>query len=184
MSEAESTDIPQRVGPWLVYLRYESDADPASGPSRILITRDPEAAPEETEGGLSSTMLRKIDFQAAAAAYRESRGEQQLPDVSSDLAGDALRWLFAQEGLSDAYLAFLAEEYVRAVARAVKNVAGHLAELTGKRPETVRAHLKEARKRGLLTTIPGKAGGHLTPRAREIVTGEYLDKITDHLMDK
>lgn len=62
------------------------------------------------------------------------------------------------------------------------NVTAYLAELTHKRPEAIRGHLKEARKRDLLTTVPGKAGGQLTRKAREITPGEYLDKITDHLM--
>ncbi|GDY54216.1 hypothetical protein SVIO_048390 [Streptomyces violaceusniger] len=54
--------------------------------------------------------------------------------------------------------------------------------VTDKRPETIRSHLKEARKRDLLTTVPGKAGGQLTTKAREITNGEYLDRVTAHLM--
>ena len=44
-----------------------------------------------------------------------------------------------------------------------------LAELVDKSPETIKIHLKEARKRELLTTVKGRAGGHLTSKARQIL---------------
>ncbi|MET8825095.1 hypothetical protein ABZX40_12425 [Streptomyces sp. NPDC004610] len=174
--------ITQDVGPWRVLLTWASDADPASGPTRVLITPHPDADPASIQGGTSSTVLRQIDFKKAGDQFRAARPTDTLHEVAQDTEAEALRWLLATEGVSDAYLAFLAESYVRAVARAAPNVTAHLAELTHKRPETIRGHLKEARKRDLLTTVPGKAGGKLTIKAREITTGEYLDKITDYLM--
>ncbi|MER5729362.1 hypothetical protein ABT084_13660 [Streptomyces sp. NPDC002138] len=183
MSEPVSISIPQQVGPWAVLMTWDAGADPASGPSSIVISPDPDAEPEDTQGGLASTVLRSIDFQEAQAAFRAVRPKGTEHDVGAEEEARALRWLFDSEGISDGYLAFLAEAYVRTVSIGVKNVAGHLAELIGKRPETLRAHLKEARKRGLLTTIPGKAGGRLTDEACEITSGEYLDKVTEYLMN-
>ncbi|MFJ6790446.1 hypothetical protein [Streptomyces angustmyceticus] len=179
---SEHIEITQDVGPWRVLMRWAADADPASGPTWVLVTPHPDADPASTQGGVSSTVLRQVDFKNAADQFRAARPTETRHEVAQDAEAEALRWLLASEGVSDAYLAFLAESYVRAVSRAVPNVTAHLAELTHKRPETIRGHLKEARKRDLLTTVPGKAGGQLTAKAREITTGEYLDKITDHLM--
>ncbi|MFB8415678.1 hypothetical protein ACFC63_09230 [Streptomyces albidoflavus] len=181
MSE-EHIEITQNIGPWRVLMRWAADADPASGPARILITAHPDAAPATTQGGVASTVLRQIDFKKAGDQFRSVRPTSTEREVAQVSEGEALRWLLDSEGISDAYLAFLAESYVRAVSRAVPNVTAHLAELTHKRPETIRGHLKEARKRDLLTTVPGKAGGQLTAKGREITTGEYLDKVTDYLM--
>ncbi|SOE07976.1 hypothetical protein [Streptomyces sp. Ag109_G2-15] len=179
---SEHIEITQDVGPWRVLMRWAANADPASGPTRVLITPHPDADPATTQGGVASTVLRQIDFKKAGDQFRVARPADSEQQVTQDTEAEALRWLLGNEGISDAYLAFLAESYVRAVARAVPNVTAHLAELTHKRPETIRGHLKEARKRDLLTTVPGKAGGQLTPKAREITTGEYLDKVTDYLM--
>lgn len=178
----ERIEITQDVGPWRVLMRWDADADPASGPTRVLITPHPDADPASTQGGVSSTVLRQVDFRKAGDQFRAARPTGTEHEVTQEAEGEVLRWLLTAEGISDAYLAFLAESYVRAVSRATPNVTAHLAELTNKRPETIRGHLKEARKRDLLTTVPGKAGGQLTRKAWEIVTGEYLDKVTDHLM--
>ncbi|MFE2972041.1 hypothetical protein ACFXKC_52495 [Streptomyces sp. NPDC059340] len=163
-------------------MRWAANADPASGPTRVLITPHPDADPATTQGGVSSTVLRQVDFKKAGDQFRAARPAVPEQQVTQEAEGDVLRWLLGSEGISDAYLAFLAEAYVRAVSRGVPNITAHLAELTHKRPETIRSHLKKARKRDLLTTVPGRAGGQLTTRAREITTGEYLDKITGHLM--
>ncbi|MEU1826368.1 hypothetical protein ABZ502_28515 [Streptomyces abikoensis] len=180
----EPIEITQTVGPWRILMRWDADADPASGPTRVLVTPDPDAAPEAVHVGVSSTVVRQIDFRRAGDQFRAARPAATAHDIAHDAEGEVLRWLLKTEGISDAYLAFLAEAYVRAVERAVPNVTAHLAELTAKRPETMRGHLKEARKRDLLTTVPGKAGGRLTPKAREITTGEHLDKVTDYLMNQ
>jgi len=179
---SEGIEITQNVGPWHVLMHWAADADPASGPTRVLITPHPNADPASTEGGVASTVLRQIDFKKAGEQFRAARPAATEHDVAQESEGEVLRWLLTAEGISDAYLAFLAEAYVRAVAQAVPNVTAHLAELTNKRPETIRGHLKEARKRDLLTTVPGKAGGQLTSRGKEITTDEYLDKISDYLM--
>lgn len=178
----EHIEITQDVGPWRILMRWAVDADPASGPTRVLITPHPDADPAATQGGVASTVLRQIDFKKAGDQFRSVRPASTERDVAQDAEGEVLRWLLDSEGISDAYLAFLAESYVRAVAQAVPNVTAHLAELTNKRPETIRGHLKEARKRDLLTTVPGKAGGQLTAKGGEITTGEHLDKVTDYLM--
>ncbi|KAA6214099.1 hypothetical protein CP973_33715 [Streptomyces albofaciens JCM 4342] len=177
-------EITQDIGPWRVLLCWAADADPASGPTRVLITPRPDADPADTQGGVASTVLRQIDFKKAGEQFRSVRPTSTEREIGQDPEGEGLRWLLNSEGVSDAYLAFLAESYVRAVSQAVPNVTAHLAALAHKRPETIRGHLKEARKRDLLTTVPGKAGGRLTPKAAEIVTGDYLDKVTDYLMNQ
>ncbi|MFD0393841.1 hypothetical protein ACFQ3Z_21605 [Streptomyces nogalater] len=44
-----------------------------------------------------------------------------------------------------------------------------LARRIKRSPETVKGHLKQARRDGLLTTIAGKAGGELTDKAKAIL---------------
>jgi hypothetical protein len=50
-----------------------------------------------------------------------------------------------------------------------------LAEMVGKRPETIRAHLKAARSRGLLTSaVKGRPGGKLTDEAQQILSRDSI----------
>ncbi|PWV72797.1 hypothetical protein DFR69_108109 [Nocardia neocaledoniensis] len=74
------------------------------------------------------------------------------------------------DGVTDVYLATLSETYLLLIQTGEKNVAGKLAEMVDRTPSGVLQQLKRARKAELLTSIPGRAGGQLTPKAEEILT--------------
>lgn len=153
----------QRIGPWDVWMEWAEDAD-QGGPVRLIIEPAENAQPLEYAGGISSTVLRQIDFQEAIDQWR-----RETPGTVLDEHFTAkLRELLA-EGVSDTYLAYLTHVYVGMVRAGEKRITAQLADAVGKRPDTVKAHLKTARKRELLTVVPGKAGGHPTDRALELM---------------
>ena len=141
----------------------------------------PPATPEDVAGGLSSTVVRQLDFLRAADDWRESRDsmrsltgkrrtyEHVRAEMIESLSA-ALRAALSG-GISDTYLATLSQGYVALVRIGDRSVTATLAEAAGKAPETIRAHLKEARKRDLLTTVRGRAGGRLTDKAEAILAG-------------
>jgi hypothetical protein len=157
-------DATQEIGPWLVTFKWPDGAT-QGGPRSIEIGPRPGATEEELAGGLSSTVLRKVDFTAAADQWRA--GQQPHLDVARvDVAG--LRRA-AKEGLTPTYLSHLAAAYVTLVDQGDPRVTATLAEMVGKRPETIRAHLKQSRSLNLLTSIKGKAGGQITDRAKALL---------------
>jgi DNA-binding transcriptional ArsR family regulator len=158
--------ISQRIGPWDVVLNWPDDPD-QGGPVSMTIKAADDATDDELIGGLSSHVLRQIDFRAARdgwlnlAAFRAELG-----------VGDGMRWrsenlqrILDTEGVSEGYLGYLAEAYVLLVRSGEQSVAAKLAEMTGRSRDTVRQHLHRVRKAGMLTTVPGKAGGQLTAKA-------------------
>jgi hypothetical protein len=134
-------------------------------------------------GGLSSTVLRQIDFRKAIEGLREQiSGDQQRDTVGAaemsaitQWHADRLRSVLA-EGFTDDYLALLSSEYLRAVNRGQARVNAYLAETIGKPTSTIRGHLWQARKRGFLTGSPGRKGGQLLPDAEAIM--ERIDAET------
>lgn len=178
--EARTPDVPglgiaQEIGPWQAHMEWPADMD-QGGPWYMTIRPNPSASPEELAGGLSSTVLRQVDFRQAADKWREvsavldtekAEAARQLANLAGDLS--VILRENITEGINDRYLAWLAFAYVTLVKRGEKSVTANLAELVRRRPETIRAHLKLARSHGLLTTIRGRAGGHLTPEAEEII---------------
>ncbi|MEI5100084.1 hypothetical protein RB200_17930 [Streptomyces sp. PmtG] len=71
--------------------------------------------------------------------------------------------------MTDEYLAMLASAYVNYLNSGGKGPLAHLAERVGKSESTVKGHLWQARKRGLLVGAPGRAGGLLTIKATAIL---------------
>lgn len=71
----------------------------------------PEATPQELAGGLSSTLLRQIDFKAAADQRRKLRAESPATQGIS-IPAQRLRELIDRDGVSDGYLAHLSEAYI------------------------------------------------------------------------
>ena len=160
--------VTELIGPWLVEYHWPADAD-QGGPARITISPHAEAAPADLAGGLSSTVVRQLDFRKAAKEWRRlrRRGEEAVDPARRKLA-QRLQGLVS-DGITDEYLAALADTYVTLVSEGEASVTTSLAELVGKKPETIKIHLKSARKRGLLTTVKGRAGGNLTDEARRIL---------------
>ena len=71
----------------------------------------PEATPQELAGGLSSTLLRQIDFKAAADQRRKLRAESPATQGIS-IPAQRLRELIDRDCVSDEYLAHLSEAYI------------------------------------------------------------------------
>lgn len=161
--------IEQRIGPWQIALAWPDDAD-QGGPVAISIKPYADATDDELIGGLSSTVLRQIDFQTAREKWMEAKAKYlDQQDGMAQLRAGQLRQILDRDGVTDTYLAFLANAYVQLTRAGERSVAKKLAEMTGRSPDTVKQHLHRVRKEKMLTAISGKAGGQLTERAVETI---------------
>lgn len=158
--------VTQTYGPWNIEMRWPSGAT-QGGPASMTITSDSDAK-------LTSTVLRRIDFKGASKLFRSARTITVPQEIREffDTNGPALRALL-RRGLNDDYLAVLSATYVGAVQRGEPKITDYLCGLIKRRAPTVKAHLTEARRRGLLTPARGQAGGECTPRCLDL-----LSKIT------
>lgn len=165
---------------WHVVMEWPEGVEDG-GPGRLTI----QPVGDLPVGGLSSTVLRQIDFRKAIDALRQQiaddqqRDEWRLAEMAAvaDWHAKRLRTVLSG-GVTDDYLALLASEYVRAVHRGQARVNDYLAEMAGVPVSTVRGHLGRARKRGFLTGDPGRKGGDLEPEAVEI-----MERIEDEWVD-
>ncbi|WP_124394640.1 hypothetical protein [Rhodococcus wratislaviensis] len=158
---------------WVVEMEWP-EGEIQGGPVRLVVRpADPDSYPT---GGLSSTVVRGIDFREGATRLRSQiadaddlwarirrNSEESDPDRMQRLRG-ALT-----EGITDPYLALLSSAYVSLVNRGQTKPVEYLAEGVGKSVGTVKGHLWQARKRGLLTGSPGRKGGLLTVEAMTIL---------------
>lgn len=161
--------IEQRIGPWQIALAWPDDVD-QGGPVAISIKPYADATDDELIGGLSSTVLRQIDFRTAREKWMEAKTKYlDQQDGLEQLRAEQLRRILDRDGVTDTYLAFLANAYVQLVRQGERSVSGKLAVMTGRSPDTMKQHLHRVRKAELLTAISGKAGGQLTPKAIETI---------------
>lgn len=157
--------VTQVVGPYVVELRYPRGVD-AENPWEITVSPSPHLKPEDLRGGITGSLLRRIDFTAAAEERRKIEGEViDLPEVDEQEARERLQSL----RMGEEYLAWLAFYYVALVSAGERSVTAKLGKLTGRSASTMPDHLKRARRAGMLTTVPGRAGGRLTDKAIEIL---------------
>lgn len=171
--------IEQRIGPWQVQLAWPDDAD-QGGPTAIVIKPYPEVDDDILIGGLSSTVLRQIDFRTARDKWLEAKEKYLDPDDGLEhLRKDQLRKILERDGVTDTYLAFLANAYVQLSRTGERSIAKNLAEMTGRSPDTMKQHLHRVRKEQMLTAIPGKAGGQLTQKAIETIRAASRQNATD-----
>lgn len=176
--------VVQRVGEdWVAVLEWP-DGVTDGGPSRLVI----EPIDKMPVGGLSSTVLRQIDFRSAIEGFREviansddggGLGRDKVAESLRKFECEQLRTA-ASEGITREYLALLSWHYVRAVERGQLNINYYLADLVGKPVGTVRGHLIRARHEGLLSSTHGKKGGELSNDAEELVE-PYALAWTDEL---
>lgn len=163
--------VTENIGPWEVEYLWPTTIE-QGGPWTVTIRPSRDATDSDLAGGISSTVARQLDFRLAAKQWRQRRQKsiEQSERVDKKRA-QRLQKLLAG-GITDEYLAWLGRTYVTLVSDGEESVTARLAELVDKKPETIKIHLKEARKRQLLTMVKGRAGGHLTDKARQLLADD------------
>lgn len=178
-SEKPGLSVMQPVGDdWVVVMEWPAGVEDG-GPARLVI----EPVSKMPVGGLSSTVLRRINFRSAIENMREQIAASDLRarehEAIREFERDALRQAL-RDGVTKSYLALLSWHYVRAVERGQANINTYLAELVGKPIGTVRGHLIRARHEGLLSGSHGRKGGDLSPEAEELLkphTERWLNEL-------
>ena len=124
-------------------------------------------------GGVSSTLLRDVDFKAALGILRRQRvRSKQFQKVTAahEKRMNTLLAAHAADGaITDEYLALLSRVYVAAVSSGQEKPLDYLAELLNKTHAAIQNHLWQATRRGLLERSSGRAGGKLTAKAGKII---------------
>uniref|UniRef100_A0AAU2VBN9 Uncharacterized protein n=1 Tax=Streptomyces sp. NBC_00003 TaxID=2903608 RepID=A0AAU2VBN9_9ACTN len=170
-----------RVGAWTVRAVWPFDAA-TGGPKKLIIEAAEDAAPGDVARGISTTVLRQIN--PAEGAPPPEFVEQVVSGLGAvneagralDQFGELAAKILARDGVSDLYLSVLASTYVLLADAGVKGLTALLADRMGRKPQTVKDHLKQARRRDLLTTVAGKAGGELTDKARALLANKHDDE--------
>ncbi|GAA0406443.1 hypothetical protein [Streptomyces luteireticuli] len=161
-------EVVQQIDGWTVRLWWP-EGPVRSGPRRITIEPADDAADGPASPGISTTTLRRIDLATAKAEAAETApasGEVLNP---LEVYGPAAGSLLGDEGVSTRYLAVLALIYARLAATGSQAFVPRIAKTLYRRPETVRDHLKAARRQGYLTTVGRRAGGDLTAKAQAVL---------------
>lgn len=170
---------------WVAEMTWR-EGDYQGGPAGIWIhLKDPDQPPQ---GGLSSTVLRGIDFRAAKAELHKQleshpHGWRGSPAKQQERAAERLERLRYQlsKGITPEYLALLSSNYVLRVKDGQPKPVERLADELDKPLQTIRGHLWQARKQGLLTGSAGRKGGDLTPEAMAII--QNMPKQSTSLID-
>lgn len=153
---------------WYVVMEWPDGVEDG-GPGRMVI--EPVGSTHPV-GGLSSTVLRQINFKEAIEEFRNqlavSEKRSQEREVHDEWRAERVRAALTK-GVTDDYLVLLALQYVRAVQRGQANVNDYLAAQLGKPVSTIRGHLGRARRQGYLSGSPGHKGGELSDDARAII---------------
>ncbi|MES9510177.1 hypothetical protein ABWJ92_27790 [Streptomyces sp. NPDC000609] len=164
-------EISQQQGSWVVRMWWP--AGPVTGgPQRMSVEPAGDAPTRDVARGISTTVLRRLDIAAAMnVAKMAPEAQRTLEDVARKLdeSGDAAGLLLASEGVSERYLAMLAATYTGMADSGAPAPVPWLARVIGRRPETVKDHLKKARRDGFLSTLAGKAGGELTEKSKAVL---------------
>ncbi|MEV7173716.1 hypothetical protein AB0O18_28945 [Streptomyces sp. NPDC093224] len=171
MREEGGFEITQQQGGWVIRMWWP--AGPVTGgPQRVTVEPAEGAELRDIVRGISTTVLRRLDLAAAVnLAKAAPEALQALEDVTRELeaGGEAAGRLLASEGVSDRYLALLAAAYAAMAGAGAPAPVPWLARLIERRPETIKDHLKKARRDGYLGTVAGKAGGDVTDKARGVL---------------
>ncbi|MQS38376.1 hypothetical protein [Streptomyces katsurahamanus] len=162
-------EVTQEQGGWVIHMWWPT-GPVSGGPQRITIEKAEDAPAREVARGISTTVLRRLDLAGAVKLVEENapQAQEALEDVAGALnqLGTMAGLLLEREGVSAAYLAVLVSAYKGMSDSGAPAPVPWLARLIGRRPETVKGHLKQARRDGYLTTVTGKAGGELTDKAK------------------
>ncbi|MHB9753391.1 hypothetical protein ACYBSK_03285 [Streptomyces sp. BYX5S] len=164
-------EIEQQQGGWTIRMWWPT-GPVTGGPQRIAIEPTADAPPGDVARGISTTVLRRLDL---AAALKLAKMAPEAQSVLGDEArkhtqsGEAAGLLLANEGVSERYLALLAATYKGMADVGAVAPVRQLARLIERQPETVKDHLKKARRDGYLSAVTGKAGGELTEKATSVL---------------
>ncbi|MYT33807.1 MULTISPECIES: hypothetical protein [unclassified Streptomyces] len=165
-------EITQEQGAWVIRMWWPP-GPVNGGPQRITIESAEGAPARDVARGISTTVLRRLDLPGAVkmAAEMGPKGQEVMQGLTEAMqqAGDTAGALLESEGVSETYLAFLAAVYKSAADAGEAAPVQWLARRIKRSPETVKGHLKQARRDGFLTTIAGKAGGELTDKANAVL---------------
>lgn len=187
MIEWNEVRTEQEIGGWTVDLYWVSD-DIQGGPTKVVVRpTDEKHAPL---GGVSSTILRQINFRAGATKAREKVAAEDVSyeqeaegEKPPQVAMPLLRSMLDTSGVTDVYLVMLATEYLARVARGEEKPVDHIAEELGRSLGTVKNHLWRARKDGFLKGgSAGRKGGYVPPEAAQMAL-DYLDNVKAALAD-
>lgn len=165
-------EITQHQGAWDIRMWWPS-GPVTGGPQRIMIEKAQDAPARDVARGISTTVLRRLDLTEAVqtaqkAAPSLEEGAREITQTIEEAAKTAGR-LLALEGVSAPYLVMLSAVYVQMASTGASRPVDWLAGLIERRPETVRDHLKKARRDGYLSSLAGKAGGELTDKATAVL---------------
>lgn len=155
---------------WVAEMQWP-EGETSGGPAVLVIyPSDPDNCPP---GGLSQTVLRDVDFKNALDRLRSSLSNSKRWERARQRSEDVLTSLLAEHAALGAstpeYLALLARVYVDAVNNGQDKPLEHLSTLTDKSASAIKNHLWQATRKGLLERSPGRAGGHLTAKGREVL---------------
>jgi hypothetical protein len=169
MAFEEGLEIVQFRGPWSITMWWPEGAV-SGGPQKVVIEAGEDVPPGDVARGISTTVLRQLDI--AGAVKRAQEIAPTTPPWQAEqgrlleLARLAAR-LLSDEGVSPRYLSLLSLTYRDLTDKGVQAPVPWLAEQLDRRPESVKDHLKKARRDGYLTSRAGRAGGELGDRATE-----------------
>ncbi|MCX5124882.1 hypothetical protein OG898_16480 [Streptomyces sp. NBC_00193] len=161
-------EITQQQGSWVIRMWWPTGSI-TGGPQRMTLEPVDGAEPRDVARGISTTVLRRLDIAAALnLAKKAPEAQRTLEDLSRQVeaTGEAAGRLLAAEGVSERYLATLTLAYSAMAESGAPAPIPWLARLIERRPETVKDHLKKARRDGYLGTLAGKAGGEVTDKAK------------------
>ncbi|MFI5944397.1 hypothetical protein ACIBCB_29710 [Streptomyces uncialis] len=171
-ADGSGFEITQQQGAWDIHMWWPS-GPVTGGPQRVTIEKAEEAPERDVARGISTTVLRRLDLAAAVKAAQDAapsleEGAREATQAI-EAAGVAAKQLLDREGVSAPYLVTLSTVYVHMAGTGAVRPVDWLARLIERRPETVRDHLKKARRDGFLSSLAGKAGGDLTDKAKAVL---------------
>ncbi|MFJ2778564.1 hypothetical protein [Kitasatospora sp. NPDC087315] len=170
--EERGLEVTQQQGAWAVRMWWP-EGPITGGPQRITIEKAEGASPRDVARGISTTVLRRLDLSAAVDSVKDLAplAQQTFEELAQSFtaSGEAAGLLLANEGVSERYLVMLAATYKAMSDTGFPAPIPRLAQLIDRRPETVKDHLKKARRDGYLSTLAGKAGGELTDKAMAVM---------------
>jgi hypothetical protein len=123
--------------------------------------------------GITSKHLQQLKLQAIRIAVAESLAPDDFED--EEWARRAAELVESMTGTKhrqrdDLYYATLAALYVEVTRTKKRRIYDEMAKQVGYAPSTLADAIKEARRRGLLTTpIEGRSGGKLTSKAKDLL---------------